>query len=190
MSNESAGNMELSTITDDQAALLSAVLRYWDNEYSSLGQDFPWFAPIQRPDGTLIFGIYNQVGYTVRALPDGYELIESIPREGDQPSLFYSRYEDIAKAAAFIVGNMFRRTSGLAPLDNWRDSVADGVQRTPINGDWDRYVLARDPGACYVGGHVSGVPFSRALTMTIDEFNEALRSDPGRRTQRSPQGAN
>ncbi|MFI9504642.1 hypothetical protein [Nocardia sp. NPDC052566] len=169
------------SVTDGQVVLLAEAMDYWLSEYSSRALEFGWFMPIRWNDGSVVVGRYGEVGYSIAAVPGGYTVTESVPREGDRQPSFYSRYEDAVKAVVFIVGTMFRDRTGMAPLLNWYNEVADGVRREPIDSDSARYVLERDPDAYYVGGIGPGVRLSRILTMTITQFNDAIRDDPGRR---------
>ncbi|QIS02194.1 hypothetical protein F5X71_07550 [Nocardia brasiliensis] len=178
MTSSSLGNVELR-ITDEQITAFYDAVEFWREQYIAKGWKFPWFMPMRRSENRVIAGIYDEMAFRIESVPNGYNLVQSLPREGEQEPSFFSRYEDAVKKVAYAISFMYRSDADLNPLFNWRHNLAAGVVRQDIGDGWAKYYLIEDPEVYHIGGYITGVAFSRALTMSIDEFNEAMLDDPG-----------
>ena len=166
-------------ITDEQFDMFRAVMGFWWTHSQRLGIPFVWGRPRRFPPNAVVIG-NGDVGFRIRNVGRGYEIVMTREREGEQPPSFYARYEDAIKRIAHTLGSVFRADARPASSTlTWRDRVAEGVNREDLGDGWARYSLTDDPSVFCVTGSYDGDEFSPALTMSIDEFNHALLDDVG-----------
>ena len=175
-----SGSRPEARITDDQIDTFARAIAFWRDRSEALGLEFRWFTPRLWTDGSAVTGNRRDAGYKIRLAEGGYELILSVEREGDSSPSFYSRFDDAVKAVALVLGGSFRlQAHPESPLLTWRNAVAEGVDREPAGEGSVRYSLRGSPVVYCVISKYDGDEFSPALTMTVDEFNQAILDNPG-----------
>ena len=167
-------------ISDGELATFDSALLFWREQSESREIDFPWFSPRLWDDGSAFTGNRRDAAYTIKRTEGGYELILTVERDGDSAPTFYTRFDDAVKAVALVLGGSYRlRACPQSPLLTWRNSLAAGVDRETVREGVARYTLRSDRSVYCEISKYDGDEFSPALTMVIDEFNQAILEDPG-----------
>ena len=165
-------------ISEREIGAFRNAVEFWRNASAQRGVDFEWIGPKRLAPNMV--GIGNgEVRFSIRTASGGYEVIFAREREGAEDPTYYSRFDDAVKHVVRPLGTSFRRRTMRASWLSWRDAVAEGVVREDLDEWTARYSLKRDPSINCIIGSYDGDEFSPALTMTTDEFNEAMLTDPG-----------